>query len=337
MKKLYFTLIISLFSLSLISQGCLPEGISFSTQEEIDSFQTNYPNCTEIEGGVSIFYGENITNLNGLSVLTSVNGYIHIEGNPELDNLTGLVSLTSIGEALTIINSALTSLTGLESLISIGGDLRIGIAFNGWVQPNPNLSNISALENLTSIGQSLMIVENESLASLSGLENLTSIGWSLAINGNSSLTSLTGLDNISAGSIGNLDIVGNELLSTCEVQSICDYLVSPNGNINIYSNATGCNSQTEVEEACETVGIQTNNFDSEFLIYPNPATNKLFITSNNGLKIETVNIYNQFGQIVLKRNEIRENIDISTLVQGIYIIEVTSDKLKVREKLKIEK
>lgn len=50
--------LIFLFILSgqlfLLSQGCLPEGIAFKTQESIDNFQTNYTNCTIIEGDVSI-------------------------------------------------------------------------------------------------------------------------------------------------------------------------------------------------------------------------------------------------------------------------------------------
>ncbi len=32
----------------VLSQSCLPNGITFTTQAEIDNFQTNYPNCTEI-------------------------------------------------------------------------------------------------------------------------------------------------------------------------------------------------------------------------------------------------------------------------------------------------
>ena len=33
-------------------QACLPDGIKFSTQADIDNFQTNHSNCTEIEGDV---------------------------------------------------------------------------------------------------------------------------------------------------------------------------------------------------------------------------------------------------------------------------------------------
>ncbi len=55
MKKLILLLALITISHSIgISQGCLPEGITFTTQEQIDNFQTNYPGCTEIEGDVII-------------------------------------------------------------------------------------------------------------------------------------------------------------------------------------------------------------------------------------------------------------------------------------------
>jgi len=66
-------LVLTLCQFTVLSQSCLPDGITFSTQAEIDDFQTNYPGCTEIEGDV-IINGSNITNLNGLSVVTSIGG-----------------------------------------------------------------------------------------------------------------------------------------------------------------------------------------------------------------------------------------------------------------------
>lgn len=74
MKKLILSAILFLlFSYTLEAQSCLPEGITFSTQAHIDSFQTLYPNCTEIEGDVLI-EGDDITNLDSLNVITSVGG-----------------------------------------------------------------------------------------------------------------------------------------------------------------------------------------------------------------------------------------------------------------------
>ncbi|MCK4678758.1 MAG: hypothetical protein KAT48_11550, partial [Bacteroidales bacterium] len=59
---------------------CPPGDVTFNTQEEIDNFHMYYPSCTEINGNVHIS-GIFITNLGGLSVLTSIVGDIWISGN----------------------------------------------------------------------------------------------------------------------------------------------------------------------------------------------------------------------------------------------------------------
>jgi S-formylglutathione hydrolase FrmB len=68
-----FMFLDSLLMPPVIPCSCLPQGITFTNQAQIDNFQTNYPGCTEIEGDVTIA-GDDITNLNGLSVLTSIGG-----------------------------------------------------------------------------------------------------------------------------------------------------------------------------------------------------------------------------------------------------------------------
>ena len=81
MKKFYI-LVVALFLASSVSaQSCLPEGITFTTQTQIDSFLVNYPGCVEIEGNVTIKGGNSIINLNVLSVLTSVGGNLTISWN----------------------------------------------------------------------------------------------------------------------------------------------------------------------------------------------------------------------------------------------------------------
>lgn len=123
MKKLLILLISLFLALTGSSQSCLPEGITFSTQAQIDSFQINYPGCTEIEGDPVIggMGGNSITNLNGLSVLNTVGGEFEIDANWALTSLTGLESLTSIGGNLRVYgNDVLVSLQGLENLVSIG-------------------------------------------------------------------------------------------------------------------------------------------------------------------------------------------------------------------------
>jgi hypothetical protein len=457
MKQLSLVVFILFFyQITALSQPCLPEGITFTTQAEIDNFQTNYPNCTEIEGDVTIS-GNDITNLNGLSVLTaigeslfighnntlinltglenlsSIGGHLNIWANDTLTGLAGLHNVTSIGESLFIgHNNAIINLTGLENLTSIGGYLNIwannaltsltgldniGVASivnlfitdnyslsncevqsicnylanpNGTVNiygnatgcNNPpevanacgitlpclpygnyyfhmqteiddfqinytgctelegfvricgnNITNLRELNVITTIGGSLYIWHNDSLTSLTGMENVTSIGGELSIVENEALLSLTELENIDANSISDLFITDNSSLSTCEVQSICDYLTNPNGVIEIHDNDTGCNSQIEVEEACESVWVPNINVESEFLIYPNPANKELFISGKNGTIIKEVTIFNQIGQKVLHKKRITNTIDVSKLRQGMYIIELITNDFRIREKL----
>jgi len=423
MKKLTLTIVFILSQIILFAQtedSCLPEGIFFGSQQEIDNFQTNYPNCSVIEGDV-IIQGEDITNLNGLSVLTSIDGKLNIgftygmaiQGNPSLTSLEGLSNLSYIGGGLELIlNTSLASLTGFENIISIGGDVKVGansiynltgldnltsiegdlvigiplyfFGGGGGILGNPSLVNLSGLENLTSIVGNLRIGNNDSLTSLTGLEeltsiggnleigiatgytyfsgnpslsslaglenlnflggmlyirdnpvltglqgldNLNSIGGSLGILGNTALSNLTGLENIitiggglfigstftpnsilnsltgleglnsiggdlsilnndalinmtglgnlvniggslqirynaslsnlvglenvDANSINGLSIYDNNSLTTCNAKSICEFLLAPNGTINIHNNAPGCNNPEEVEITCE--------------------------------------------------------------------------------------
>ncbi len=399
MNKLTLTIALILSNLLIIAQcddSCLPEGITFTTQEEIDNFQTNYPGCTEIEGDVIINAWNNnfpVTDLGGLSVLTSIGGDLIIAGNDSLTSLAGLDNITSIGgnlgigyffgweafgnyslnslnslenitsiggdlviilnysllslsglENLTSVpgnliieaNNTLTSLADLENLTSVGGSLSIfanpelsnliglenltsieedfylnynvslinlnglenltsvdgsfhiienvllinligleNLAYIGTIlnivnnnnltsltglenletisgnlriKENNSLLNLNGLENLTSVGGSISIWANPELSNLIGLENLTSIGGSLVIQENPSLTSIASLENLSM--IGSLYISDNSALSMCAIESICNYLGSPNGSTIIENNGPFCNSQQEVTGAC---------------------------------------------------------------------------------------
>jgi hypothetical protein len=436
MKKLSILLIILFIVNGSMAQSCLPQGITFTTQSQIDNFPINYPNCTQIQGDVTI-NGTNITNLNGLSVLTSIGGFLIIGGNDGLSSLTGLDSLTSIGDYLYInYNPILTTLTGLNGLTSIGSKLEISsnesltnlsglnlltsvgayitieenknlINFSGldaltsvgsfiFINGNENLTSLlgltdltsigslrieynnaltslSGMNSLTSIGSALRIRYNNALTSLSGLDNWTSIGGYLQISSNEALTtlsglnsltsiegdieinynyalnnlsglenlasvggllvitydttlnSLAGLDNIDAGSLSYLRIENNYHLSNCAVQSICDYLSSPAGIIEINNNAPGCNSQQEVELACG-VGIEGKNlFEKHFNIYPNPTfTNITFETNSKGC----ITLLNINGQQLLQQEitEPKTIIDVSTLPLGVYFLKLTNNK-----------
>jgi len=286
MKKLT-ALILTTFLYFTASSQCLPDGITFTSQAQIDNFPTDYPDCTEIEGFVNI-NGEGITNLNGLSDLHSIGEYLWLQECYDLTSLSGLSNLDTIGGWLSIDGSSvltnlqgleginyltylglsynwgLTSLEGLNNLDSIEGCLYFQhnglIDFSGLdnlkkingcldITWHDNLVSFSGLSSLQYVGDYFWIQTIGSLTSISALSNLESIAGSIFIS-ETGLTSLEGLDNITPSSIANLSIYQNGSLSTCNVESICNYLLSPSGTVNIYNNAEGCNSPPEIAMAC---------------------------------------------------------------------------------------
>ena len=73
-----------------------------------------------------IYNNDALTNLDGLSNITSVGGYLRIEGNDVLTNLDGLSNITSVDGRLYIEgNDVLTNLDGLSNITSVGDDFYI--------------------------------------------------------------------------------------------------------------------------------------------------------------------------------------------------------------------
>jgi hypothetical protein len=74
----------------------------------------------------------------------------------------------------------------------------------------------------------------------------------------------------------------------------------------------------------------------KILIYPNPASDRIFIENKNKMQMDDILIYNQLGQQVFNQRFHDEQLDISSLEAGIYIIEVIANNTKYREKLVIQ-
>lgn len=186
--------------------ACPTGDIIFTTQAQIDDFGATYGHCTEISGNLEIGPFGDITNLNGLSSLTSIQGGLRIYQNNNLSSLNGLSSLESIGGYFQIFeNHILTNLEGLSSLTSIGEFLVINY--------NYQLENLDGLSSLTSIGEDLFIISNYHLANLGDLSALTSIGGDLDIDGNPELANLSGLSSLTSIG-GNLEIYSNSVLAS---------------------------------------------------------------------------------------------------------------------------
>lgn len=339
-------------TLSGNSQSCLPDGIVFTSQSQIDSFKTNYPNCSKIQGPVRI-EGSTINDLNGLNEITSIGEHLEISLNLTLKNLDGLNNLDTIGNYLLIENHpSLKNINGLESLEYVGGLIYIG--------HNDSLIDLSGLENIDSVFYAIRLTTNLQLESLKGLDSLKYIANGLYLDWNTSLKTLEhlknlkkitgillisfckslknldGIENVEGEYISELRISENDSLSSCAVESICEYLADPNGLTGIHNNNDGCNTIEEVEQACLTGELSHTILGSKIRVYPNPTSGKLFFTTND-LTVLNVNIYDQFGRLVFSENKPEKTLDTSFLSPGFYVIEFVTEKMIVKKKILLEK
>jgi hypothetical protein len=136
--------------------------------------------------------------------------------------IAALENCTEIVGNLYVEHTTLTNLTGLENLTSVSGLVDI--------YSNLQLTNLDALNNLTNVG-SLVVRDNAILTSITPLSNLTSVDNSLSIRRNNVLTSLNGLEGITSVG-GALYIDDNDALTNlCALNNV---ILS--GNLNIYRN-----------------------------------------------------------------------------------------------------
>ncbi|MGS0525328.1 T9SS type A sorting domain-containing protein [Zobellia nedashkovskayae] len=73
-----------------------------------------------------------------------------------------------------------------------------------------------------------------------------------------------------------------------------------------------------------------------FKLYPNPAFNDMVnvITRDNQLK--QIKVYDVFGKIVLTQQISKSNLNISRLIPGVYVMQVTENKKTSNRKLVVK-
>ncbi len=324
--KFMLVLFLGLYFILVTNAQCPAGDITLSNQTQVNNFSSTYPNCTDLQGNLTIDGGSinnlsglsgitsiagdlminntalqnveglnNLTsvkslfmdnnnsmvNLNGFSSLTTIQTHIQISQCPSLLNVNSLSNITSVNGKIKLIDlNNLNQIDGLLGITSIGGNLNItrchnltdlaGLAnlqtIGGqlWLNNNNGLTSLNGLDNLQSLSGNLIIKYHSNLSDISALSNLSSIdGGSVTIEQNSSLASLSGLDNIDPVTIHNLTIIMNSVLTECAIASVCGYLDSPTGSVNISNNMSDCGSRSVVEAACLLLPVDLIKFDVE--------------------------------------------------------------------------
>lgn len=354
--------------------GQCPGSLTLTTQEEIDDFNENYPDCAGA-GLLLTINGQNsnVTNLNGLSQLTSLS-YLGIFFT-QVTDFSGMDNLTSVTTNFRILgNQEITNLSGFDSLTEIGDSVRLVI--------NTNLESLEGLQSLTTVIGSFEIEGNSALESLTGLDNLASIGGSLEIKSHQNLTNLVGLSGLET--VGTITLDTFNLFNNTGLESLegLESLTQINGIFELRNNTslTSLEGLSNLESVTAEISIRSNdalsycavafvcdhlgNPNIDFLFDDNAlgcsslaeveASCLLLDNNNIGLENEIVlfpNPVSEFIQIqtsetlgIIKATLYSSTgktllvsseaaMDISTLATGIYFVEVQTEYGKVTKKI----
>ena len=299
MKNLFITILTfcTLTTGSSIAQTC-SVNVTLDSQQAVDEFPSNYPDCTRIEGEVAIS-GASITNIDSLGYITYIEslyvsgtsltditlnnldtigfslsiGNNESLGNIQINNLKytlGLdifesVSLTNITfnsldviEASLLINDTSVESINMNSLTSVGGPL--------FLLDNHNLTNLG-FNSLTTAG-ALNISLNGSLTNLEGLNNLESAGG-LALAFNSELMDISALSNLTdiqgALTIGISQLTSLTGLENINHNGITELDISGNFDLSVCSVESICNYLAQGGEATIEYNAEGCNTVSEIL------------------------------------------------------------------------
>ena len=134
------------------------------------------------------------------------------------------------------------------------------------------------------------------------------------------------LDNIKEFSIAHITAFPTSTNSSVDVlKSYTDHVKSLYGcdNNGMYGNCTSpiANDQIQINETINNI-----------LVYPNPTNNVLYIKSNQ--QIESICLYDITGKNIIKKqtkNNLNQ-LDISNLRNGIYVLHLVDENQKITVK-----
>ena len=139
------------------------------------------------------------------------------------------------------------------------------------------------------------------------------------------------------GEIGKMNFtIRDDILRNSAIRNM-DLTIS---NIRLIRNDNteiGTNPQTGVVSVNTATGIENSNGYS-VAVFPNPAKGLLNIHTENA-QIESINMYNISGQLVKQLNNVNSNnssFNVNELSQGVYMIQITTDKGVENRKVVIE-
>lgn len=251
-----------------------------------------------------------------ISEATAFTGTINCT-NLNISDLTGVEAFTSLTQ-LVVSQNALQSLDVTQNT-----DL-IGIVCHSNNISSLDLSQNTALTVLNCSSNSLTSLDVSFCPGLTYLNcwtnNISSLDVSFCSGltnfycaDNSSLTSLN-MKNLSTNTLTSFDATSNPNLTCIEVDNVS----------NATSNWTNIDPTASFSLNCNPLEVDEVELIQKISIYPNPVESQIYI--NADVIIESVNIIDALGEIIISKQNPHTTIDVSNLSNGVYLLQVSTAK-----------
>ncbi len=164
-----------------------------------------------LDGTLTVADNDDLLTLDGVDALQSVGGAFVVEDNRTLADASA-PALVSVGGAFSLVDLDVLAAIDFGALQSVDGDVALeklerlpDLGFGAltsvgglWISQLDSLVDLSGLDALATVGDSVIIEYNDDLASLSGLDSLATVGTDFRLYANPRLASLQGLDGLAS-------------------------------------------------------------------------------------------------------------------------------------------
>ncbi|EOG6894625.1 leucine-rich repeat domain-containing protein [Flavobacterium psychrophilum] len=285
-------------------------------------------------GEDAFIHCNNLTSVTIPNSVTTIGDYVFAD-------CSGLTSVTIPNSVITINRGAFGGCSGLTSVTIPNSVTDIE---NGAFFSCSGLTSVTIPNSVTTIG-------DESFARCSGLTSVT-IPNSVTTIGDEAFADCSGLTSVTIPN--SVTAIGEDAFYNCSrLTTVNCYITRPLViHADVFGNITQSNCALNVptgkQVAYQAAAVWRNfspisgsllsnhsfAIESALKIYPNPVSEILNITLQEGLQLEKVNFYNTLGQLIKTTNH--SEINISSFAKGIYFVEVMTNQGKATKTIIIQ-
>jgi len=294
------------------------------------------------------------TGLYDLYVTNTFDGPMVLTGSFTITPGINSPMITNVSPDSAFLGQTLTvSITGQNTLFQQGTD-NVNLSGNGVVVYPSNISFFSptvinatfhfplnlptGFYNVNAVGDDNIVLPNGfrllPYSPLACSAHFTMVPDSLILHHYFVLNNATGTPPISylwSWGDGTFDSIAypSHTYSAAGNYNICLSITDSNGCTSTYCDSSNLQKSEKIIISVEVIpgtitSINPNDFVSQIMIYPNPATNYVTIESPQQAILEIFNMKGQLLETILCSNK-RTTIDLSKLSTGIYLTKVKSD------------